>query len=127
MKRRPPGSKRTDTLFPYTTLVRATRQTADLALAKAANAQTAADDAATRADAAQQVAVTAQTNADLARSIAESASANADAAKLVAGEALKRTEYLAINGSGDRPTATGANAIAMGSGANAGEIGRAHV
>ena len=43
----------------------------------------------------------------------------ADSAKATADEALARTEYLAVNGGGARPTATGTNAIAMGSGADA--------
>jgi autotransporter adhesin len=37
----------------------------------------------------------------------------------VADQALARTNYVEVNGTGPRPTAAGSNAIAMGSGANA--------
>src|SRR3546814_11973008 len=62
---------------------------------------------------------TAQANAELARSVADSAVTNAAAAQQTADEALARTDYLAINGSGAHPTATGPPAIALGSGAGA--------
>src|SRR3546814_19115472 len=45
--------------------------------------------------------------------------AGASSAQETAGLALARTDYIAINGSGPRPATSGANAIAIGTGADA--------